>query len=87
MTIPKEFLVRQTTFADYISRTFGPLDTLPESLRAHLARREMELLSSCTTGDELWEWDMDGWEALSGRAGLAIVREGKVIKSCMMLFS
>ena len=87
MIVPKQFLVRQTTFGEYVQRTFGSRDQLSESFRNHLARREAELQSLQKPGDELWEWDMGGWDELCGRSGLAIVRDGQVIKSSMMLLS
>ncbi|MCI0701450.1 MAG: hypothetical protein L0241_10250 [Planctomycetia bacterium] len=47
------------------------------------------LLAQMQPGDELWEFSssQESWQALAGRAGIALVRTGKVVDSMVTMMS
>jgi hypothetical protein len=47
------------------------------------------LLAQMQPGDELWEFSssQESWQALAGRAGFAVVRNGKVIASMVTMMN
>ena len=51
--------------------------------------RWRELLAQMQPGDELWEFSSppDTWAHLCGRAGIALVREGKIVASLVTLMN
>lgn len=48
-----------------------------------------QLLADMIPGDELWEFSSppESWDNLAGRAGIALVREGKVVATILTLLS
>lgn len=69
----------QTTYAEYCHRRFYGLADQP-GLREKIKAREAEITAQLGPGDELWEWDAGGWHRLAGRAGVAIVNNGQIVK-------
>ena len=69
----------KTTYEDYCSRRSEGLIDRPD-IRDKINRRSSEIAAEMESGDELWEWDSGGWHRLAGRAGVAIVRDGKIVK-------
>jgi hypothetical protein len=47
------------------------------------------LLAEMRDGDELWEFSSsrESWEHLAGRAGIALVRDGKVVASLVTMLN
>ena len=72
-------LRRTTTYEDYCSRWVGELADRPEIV-SKIKKRSSEIAAEMQPGDELWEWDSGGWHRLAGRAGVAIVRNGHILK-------
>ncbi len=69
----------KTTYEDYCSRRLeGLIDRL--GVRDKIKQRSAEIAAQMEPGDELWEWDTGGWHRLAGSAGVAIVRNGKIVK-------
>jgi hypothetical protein len=58
-----------------------------ESLLPKIKERSQEIAAQMEPGDELWEWDGGGWHHLSGRAGVAIVRAGQILRQWCLLKS
>jgi hypothetical protein len=69
----------QTTYEDYCDRRFPDLANQPDA-QDKVKIRSSEIAAQMELGDELWEWDAGGWHRLAGRAGVAIVRNGNVVK-------
>jgi hypothetical protein len=53
---------------------------LRQKSEASIKKRSAEIAAMMLPGDELWEWDGGGWHQLSGRGGVAIVRDGKILQ-------
>jgi hypothetical protein len=51
--------------------------------------RWQELLAQMQPGDELWQFNSpkENWQGLAGRAGISLVRDGKVIDSLVTCMS
>lgn len=51
--------------------------------------RWRSLIVKMQAGDELWEFctSQKSWEAMAGRAGIALVRDGKVIDSIVTMMN
>lgn len=79
--IDPKFLTKRVTYREYNEKYVGPIEDLPPKIKQIFFEKEAELGQELASGDELWEWDMGGWDKLSGTSGLAILRDGKVIKS------
>lgn len=79
-------LRRKTTYEDYarrhIDRISEPKDRADMMKQAEpgIKQRAAEIAAQMDPGDELWEWDAGGWHRLAGRGGVAIVRDGKIVK-------
>jgi hypothetical protein len=71
-------LHRETTLAEY-EREFG-LEWLKGSQDANWATLRAEVESVLAQGGELWEWEYRGELGLTGITGLAVVREGTVVR-------
>lgn len=83
--IRPEHLVRQTSVAEQEESHKQPdsrsgADAIPFGLMNHRWRALKELMGPA---DELWEFSSseESWKALSGKAGIALVRNGTVIAS------
>ena len=75
----EKILTRQTTLADYAAAWFG--NRLTGRPKEKWDRFAAEVEAAMITGDQLWEWETDRFHELAGTAGLAIVREGQVLKT------
>ena len=73
-------LRRKTTYTDYCARRLKDLPSLLADSKHKIAQREAEIATEMEPGDELWEWDAGGWHRLAGREGVAIVRDGQIVK-------
>ncbi len=86
-------LRRKTTYEGFCERLLDDLadPTRRESLKREnkewFKKRQAEFEAQMQPGDELWEWDGGGWHHFSGRGGVAIVREGKIIKKWCLVKS
>jgi hypothetical protein len=69
----------QTTYEDYCDRRFPGLASQPNA-QEKVKIRSSEIAAQMELGDELWEWDAGGWHRLAGRTGVAIVRNGEIVK-------
>jgi hypothetical protein len=69
----------RTTYEEYCIRRYPEFCGQPE-IKEKIAERSAEIAEMMESGDELWEWDAGGWHHLSGREGVAIVRDGKILK-------
>ncbi len=69
----------KTTYEDYCGRRLEGLIDRPD-MRDKIKKRSAEIAAQMEPGDELWEWDSGGWHRLAGSAGVAIVRNGKIVK-------
>jgi hypothetical protein len=49
-------------------------------LEPQIKERTSEIAAQMQPGDELWEWDGGGWHRFAGRGGIAIVRNGQIVK-------
>jgi hypothetical protein len=81
--IPREWLKKKTTVEKAEQAhlvTNGRLGPKPVPFGFINARWE-KLKAAMRPGDELWEFESsrESWEELAGRAGLCIVREGRII--------
>ena len=79
--IDPKYLTRRVTYREYNERFVGPIEELPPRIQQQIVQKEAELVRELQPGDELWEWDMGGWNSFAGTSGLAILRGGMVIKS------
>jgi hypothetical protein len=76
----------QTTYEAYCHRQFEQLtdktkvDDIKRQAEDGIKKLSAEIASQMQPGDELWEWDRGGWHQLAGRSGVAIVRDGKIVK-------
>ena len=79
-------LRKKTTYADYCDRLLEGIidqtqrDLLKQQAKEQLKKREAEIAAEMEPGDELWEWDGGGWHQLAGRGGVAIVRNGQIVR-------
>lgn len=69
----------QTTYEEYCERRMDSLIDRPD-IKEKIKIRSAEIAAQMEPGDQLWEWDSGGWHRLAGRAGVAIVRNGKIVK-------
>jgi hypothetical protein len=69
----------QTTYEDHCDRRFPDLVNQPNA-QEKVKIRSSEIAAQMELDDELWEWDAGGWHRLAGRAGVAIVRNGNIVK-------
>lgn len=69
----------KTTYEDYSRRRLENLMDRPD-VKDKITQRSAEIAAQMEPGDELWEWDSGGWHCLAGRAGVAIVRNGQIVK-------
>ena len=83
MGSPRDWLQRRVTVADAEAAHMHAVprcgaDPVPFG---YLHRDWVRLLSRMREGDELWEYDSppETWGYLCGRAGYAVVRQGKVV--------
>lgn len=82
--IPQSWLTKRVTLDEvetqhtYHGKVFGGLHEAWETLKSQIAE-----------GDELWEFSSssESWEHLAGRAGIALVRDGKAIDSLVTLMN
>ncbi|MFO0965896.1 MAG: hypothetical protein U0793_09980 [Gemmataceae bacterium] len=70
----------KTTYEEYCKRWFEGLIDKSSRVTEKVKQRSAEIAAEMQPGDELWEWDAGGWHRLAGRAGVAIVRAGRVVK-------
>ncbi len=85
----KEWLTRKTTAAEVEATVMDP-DHPPESYPVPLGpslREWQRLAAQMRPGDELWEFcsPPETWEHLAGRAGLALVRDGAILDTIIMM--
>jgi hypothetical protein len=79
-------LRRQTTYEAFCELLLDGIADLKErecmkkEAKPRIESIAAEIAAQMQPGDELWEWDAGGWHSLSGRAGVAIVRAGKIVK-------
>jgi hypothetical protein len=70
-------LTRRTSFAQYEA------DLLPK-LSGEPAKRwtamQAAVAAEMVDGDELWEWESAEFMNLAGTAGLAVVRDGRIVR-------
>ena len=75
-----------TTYEAYCDRQLAGIidrtarDRLKQEAAHRIKERATEIASQMEPGDELWEWDGGGWHHFAGRGGVAIVRDGKIVK-------
>jgi len=69
----------KTTYEDYCNRCLQGLVDRTD-IKEKIRKRSAEIAAEMEPGDELWEWDAGGWHQLAGAAGVAIVRNGKIVK-------
>lgn len=71
-------LTLQTTLADY-EHVFG-FDACTDARRERWTgfKKMVELVLA--EGGQLWEWESDGQKGYSGMAGLAVLRDGVLVK-------
>ncbi|MBX9653490.1 hypothetical protein K2Y11_07695 [bacterium] len=69
----------KTTYEEYCVRQLAESACTPD-FRAKIKTRSAEIAALMLPGDELWEWDAGGWHRLAGNGGVAIVRDGQIIK-------
>ena len=72
-------LRRRTTYEDYCSRWVGEMSNTHE-IASKIRKRSSEIAEEMQPDDELWEWDSGGWHRLQACAGVAIVRNGRILK-------
>jgi hypothetical protein len=76
----------KTTYEDYCYRLIDKITDpraradMMKQAEPRIKQRAAEIAAQMDLGDELWEWDAGGWHQLAGRGGVAIVREGKIVK-------
>lgn len=73
-----------TTFAEFAERHFGGL---PPELQVRARQQAEHIAAQMQPGDELWEWDNGGSHNLAGASGMAIMRNGEVVKKWSMMRS
>jgi hypothetical protein len=69
----------KTTYEAYCDRQLGSSPAGP-GRDDMIKKRAAEIAAEMQPGDELWEWDTGGWHQLAGRGGIAIVRDGKIVR-------
>ena len=70
-------LTRRTSFAQYEADLFPNISG--EAAERWAAARA-EVAAEMVDGDELWEWESAGFMNLAGTAGLAVVRDRRVVR-------
>ncbi len=86
-------LRNKTTYAAFCDKLLEDIvdparrESLRRDAKEWSKTRQTEIDAQMQPGDELWEWDGGGWHHFSGRAGIAIVREGKIIKKWCLVKS
>src|SRR5579884_2532463 len=81
MTVEKHHLVRPTSFRAYHEGRLGKLEELPELIRQRFLEQEAQLAAEMHEGDELWEWQVGGSVQAPEVSGLAILRQGEILRS------
>lgn len=82
---PREWLTRQLTFAEFESLGVGPGRSAlgaPAVLNLSLSQRDVVRLKlRMLAGDQIWAFSSPShtWRTLSGRAGVALVRNGSSV--------
>jgi hypothetical protein len=71
-------LTRRTTLAKYAEAPGAESWSLPSRMKWLAFRGEVE--SALQAGGEIWEWESTGFRDLAGVCGLAIVRNGVVVR-------
>jgi len=81
--IPAEWLTEETT----VDLLREKLSNLPVSMREKSWRAILTFSESMKTGDRLWRYSSseESWERKCGSAGLAIVREGKIVAAVQLI--
>ncbi|KAF0179072.1 MAG: hypothetical protein FD161_1565 [Limisphaerales bacterium] len=76
----------KTTYEAYCDRLLEGVadpaarDKIWNDAKERIKKREIEIHAQMQPGDELWEWDGGGWHRFAGRAGVAVVRDGRIVK-------
>ena len=71
-------LTRRTTLDQY-AEMFG-IERWKAPAQAKWLALRNEVESELQPGDEIWEWESEGFRELAGVCGLAIVRKGVVVR-------
>ena len=86
-----DWLQKQVTVAEVEAANMVQCKSLgPEPVPFGFAYAEWRrLIVQMQEGDELWEFSSssDSWQHLAGRAGIALVRDGKVVDSIVTLMN
>jgi hypothetical protein len=90
-SIPTDWLSERTSADEAERKHSVRVDKLgPEPIPfGYQNARWRELLSTMNVGDELWNYSnsAESWKNLAGRAGIAVVRNGKIIASMTTLMN
>jgi hypothetical protein len=76
----------KSSYEDYVRRHIDQISDAKDrtemmrQMEPRIKERAAEIAAQMDPGDELWEWDDRGWHRLAGRGGVAIVRDGKIVK-------
>jgi hypothetical protein len=85
-----DWLIGKTTVEVVEEKYFKEMELYAHSEQANkLNPRWGSFKAQIEPGDELWEYcsPMESWEARCGRAGFAILRDGKVVASYLRMMN
>lgn len=88
-TDPREIRVQEIASLGLSEATKQKLLNDSEPLKRWIEAKWKPFIAEMMPGDELWKFRSPGttWANMAGRAGYAIVREGKIVRSLVTLMN
>ena len=83
--LPTDWLVRRTSLNEIVDR----FRELPDSVRETAIRDVTQFVSVAESTDELWTFSSpkESWERKCGSSGLAVVRDGAIVATHLLMMN